>query len=112
MTRPYGPAYRGGVPDDEQIDARPEPELEISDAELTALALAADPDAPIDDDAVPFGDRDPATFPLLPDWYMPAPSLGRSRWRAYVLLGIAGALVLGTIGGFCVTYGFPEFVWG
>jgi hypothetical protein len=107
MARPYGPAYRGGVPD-EPVDTS---ETEIGDDELTALALAADPDAPFDDDAVPFG-TDPASFPLLPDWYMPAPSLRRSRWRAYVLLGIAATLVLGTIGGFCVTYGFPEFVWG
>jgi hypothetical protein len=84
---------------------------EISDEELTRLALAADPDAPIDEDAVPFGDRDPAAFPLLPDWYMPAPSLRRTPWRAVALLGIAATLVIGTIGGFCVTYGIPEFVW-
>lgn len=102
MTRQYDPAYRGHVPE----------EFEISDEELTALALAADPDTPIDDDAEPFGDHDPATFPLLPDWYMPTPSLRRTPWRATVLVGIAVALVLGTIGGFCVTYGFPEFVWG
>lgn len=87
-------------------------EAEISDEELTALALAADPDAPIDADAVPFGDTDPTAFPLLPEWYMPAPGLRRSRGRAAVMLGFAISLVVINIGGFCVTYGIPDFVWG
>lgn len=108
MARQYGPAYRGGVP--EQPDETDEPE--ISEEELTALALAADPDAPVPDDAVPFGDHDPATFPLLPAWYMPAPGIRRSRGRAAVMLGFAVSLVVINIGGFCVTYGVPEFVWG
>jgi hypothetical protein len=86
--------------------------IEVSDAELTALALAADPDAPIPDDAVPFGDHDPATFALLPQWYMPAPGIQRGRGRAAVMLAFAASLVVVNIGGFCVTYGFPEFVWG
>jgi hypothetical protein len=85
--------------------------VEISDEELTALALAADPDAPIDADAVPFGDHDPVSFALLPAWYMPAPGIRRSRGRAAVMLGFAASLVVINIGGFCVTYGFPEFVW-
>ncbi len=125
MTRQYDPAYPDVVVDrtdprlDEPSEFVDEPGDatgdgvgdEISDEELTRLALAADPEAPIDDDAVPFGDRDPAAFALLPDWYMPAPSLRRSPWRALALLGIAATLVIGTIGGFCVTYGIPEFVW-
>lgn len=116
MAGQYVPVYRGVVPG--AIDDHPETgdieigDIEISDAELTAEALAADPDAPVPDDAVPFGDRDPAAFPLLPDWYMPAPSLRRTPWRAAVLLGIAASLVIGTIGGFCITFGIPEFVWG
>lgn len=97
---------------DVAIDASEDEPVEISDAELTALALAADPDAPIDDDAIPFGDGDPATFSLLPEWYMPAPGIRRSRGRAAVMLGFAASLVVINIGGFCVTYGFPEFVWG
>ena len=42
------------------------------DDELAALALAADPDQPVDADAVPFvaGSTAPG---LLPAWYMPAP---------------------------------------
>jgi hypothetical protein len=84
---------------------------DITDDELTALALAADPDTPVADDAVPFGDQDPATFPLLPSWYMPAPGIHRSRARAVVMLGLALSFVIVNVGGFCVTYGFPEFVW-
>ena len=61
-------------------------EVELTDEELTAEALAADPDAPIDDDAVPFDTGAANGMQLLPDWYMPAPSLRRSRvacscWR-------------------------------
>lgn len=87
-------------------------DIEISDAELTALALAADPDAPVPDDAVPFGDTDPTSFALLPEWYMPAPGIRRSRGRAAVMLTFAASLVVINIGGFCVTYGIPDFVWG
>lgn len=98
------------MPDDDvRFD---EPETEITDEELTALALAADPDAPVPDDAVPFGDNDPASFPLLPQWYMPAPGIRRSRGRAAVMFVFAISLVVINIGGFCVTYGIPEFVWG
>ena len=45
------------------------------EAELTRLALAADPDEPVPQDALPF---EPAKAgsggELLPDWYMPAPT--------------------------------------
>jgi Na+/H+ antiporter NhaB len=87
-------------------------DVEISDEELAAEALAADPDTPVPDDAVPFGDNDPTKFALLPSWYMPAPGIRRSRGRAAVMLAFAAALVVINIGGFCVTYGIPEFVWG
>ena len=46
-------------------------EFEISDEELTALALSADPDAPIADDAVPVRSLQAEGDPLLPLWYMP-----------------------------------------
>ena len=95
--------------DDASLDAT---DFEISDEELTALALAADPDAPVPDDAVPFGDNDPTKFALRPAWYMPAPGIRRSRGRAAVMLAFAASLVVINIGGFCVTYGIPEFVWG
>jgi hypothetical protein len=86
---------------------------EISDEELTALALAADPDAALDDDAVPFGggadDDDPDA--LLPAWYMPrAVRHGRRRHRL-VIAGIIGALLVVNGAGLCVTYGIPQIAW-
>ena len=45
----------------------------VSDEELTALALAADPDAPIEADAVPLAQYLGDHAGLLPDWYMPVP---------------------------------------
>ena len=83
----------------------------ISDAELTTLALAADPDdVEIDDDAVPFG-VSPVVDPLLPSWYMPAPMAagGRHRGRrSLVVGGLVAALVIVNGVGLCVTYGIPE----
>lgn len=83
----------------------------ISDDELTALALAADPNAPIDENAVPFaptGDLGPS---LLPEWYMPAPSLRRSTPRTVVLASVAVSLFVINVAGVCVTYGIPDPVW-
>ena len=49
--------------------------MNLLDDELTAEALAADPDAPIADDAMPFDAGSEATGNmLLPQWYMPAPA--------------------------------------
>ncbi len=83
----------------------------ISDEELAELAMAADPDAPIPDDAVPFGSTAGAAFALLPSWYMPAPSLRRSRCRTVVLAGVVLTLLLIAVMGLCVTNGAPEPVW-
>ena len=81
----------------------------IGDAELTALALAADPDAPLDPDAVPLsvylskGSQAPAP---LPDWYMPqATARSGSRWRALVVLALISAFVFIEALGLCSTYG-------
>lgn len=97
--------YGGHVP-----DRRPDP-IEISDAELTALALAADPDQPIPDDAEPFVISDGVAAGLLPEWYMPAPTMRRSTPRTIVLAGVAIALFVINVGGVCVTYGIPDPVW-
>jgi hypothetical protein len=81
----------------------------ISDEELTALALAADPDQVVPDDAVPFRvdlDRDDSS--LLPDWYMPAPDAGaiaRPGWRRRVGVGLVATFVLINAAGLCSTYG-------
>ncbi|MEJ7801462.1 MAG: hypothetical protein WKF60_13140, partial [Ilumatobacter sp.] len=83
----------------------------ISDDELAELALAADPNAEIDADAVPFVITDGMGHGLLPDWYMPAPSLRRSPKRTVVLASVAIALFAINVGGVCVTYGIPDPVW-
>ena len=81
----------------------------ISDEELTALALAADPDQVVPHDAVPFGalhgGDDGA---LLPQWYMPAPDAGaiaRPGWRRRVGVGLVATFVLINAAGLCSTYG-------
>ncbi|MET0325722.1 MAG: hypothetical protein ABW219_10900 [Ilumatobacteraceae bacterium] len=92
----------------------PEAPEEVSDAELTALALAADPEAAVDPDAVPFRtDEDGHGGPgLLPSWYMAAPMVqAGGRARRFVLVGLIGALLLINGAGLCVTYGFPEIAW-
>lgn len=83
----------------------------ISDEELTALALAADPNTPFDADAVPFSSSDDLGPALLPEWYMPAPSLRRSTPRTVVLASVAIAMFVINVGGVCVTYGIPDPVW-
>jgi hypothetical protein len=87
----------------------------LTDAELTALALAADPDQPLDPEAVPLSAYLaglPGLGPvsgLLPQWYMPqamASSSGRGRrWRAAIILAIIAAFVAIEAYGLCSTYG-------
>ncbi len=85
-------------------------EERLSDEELTSLALAADPHAPIPDDAVPFGRRDDGS--LLPDWYMPVPAtLVRSTGKRAVVGMIVLSLVALNAAGLCVTYGVVEIAW-
>lgn len=85
---------------------------EISDEDLSAEALAADPDAPIADDAVPFATLVGELEPLLPEWYMPAPS-GRVRygWRSTVCVVMAAGLVFINGCGICITNGWAELPW-
>lgn len=83
---------------------------EVSDDELAAEAMAADPDAPIPDDAVPFGV--PLDHGLLPEWYMPASGpIRRTRPRIVAVVGIVAALLVVNGAGLCVTYGWPEIAW-
>jgi hypothetical protein len=87
-------------------------EIAISDEELTALALAADPDVDLGDDAVPFGAVG-GDFPeLLPDWYMPSPSTyHRNRRNSAAVLLIVGSLLLINALGLCITYGRLEIAF-
>ncbi len=81
----------------------------ISDEELTALALAADPDQPLALDAVPLADYLADAFDPLPAWYM-APVMARhsGRRRKAIIMAVIGAFVLIEAFGLCSTYGqFP-----
>ena len=82
--------------------------FEISDDELTALALAADPDQPLGDDAVSILD-DPVG--LLPGWYMPAAtSTRRGGWRTTVVALVTVGFLFVAASGFCITYGVLQVV--
>lgn len=85
--------------------------VDIDETALTQLALDAISHDPFDPELEPFrpgGDQAPA---LLPEWYMPPPGGRVGRGRAAGLVMIAVSLLVINIGGFCVTWGWPEFVW-
>lgn len=91
------------------ITEDPEERGAISDEELTALALAADSDQPLDPDAVPLADYLAEGFGPLPEWYM-APVMARhsGRRRQAIILAVVGAFLLIEAFGLCSTYGqFP-----
>jgi hypothetical protein len=78
----------------------------VTGDELEALALAADPTAPLPDDAVPYDQVLGATPSLLPDWYLGrAATAHASRWRRPVVLAVIAAFLLIDAGGLCSTYG-------
>jgi len=86
--------------------------ISVDEAELCAEALAADPDAVVPDDAVPFA-QVAGTGPAaaLPDWYMPTPMRARALtgWRRHlvrwnVALIVASFLAINAAG-LCNTYG-------
>ncbi|MGO9340995.1 MAG: hypothetical protein ACLP6E_00540 [Acidimicrobiales bacterium] len=78
----------------------------FSDEELTALALAADPDQPLDQDAVPLSEYLSGSVDLLPEWYM-APVVARHirRGPQLIVLMIIGAFLVIEAFGLCSTYG-------
>lgn len=90
--------------------------VEVSDEELTALALAADPDVAVADDAIPLhellGQEGPGTADLLPGWYMP-PTVGGNRvlqgWRRRIVLLVIVSFLLIDAYGLCSTYGHVGF---
>ena len=83
--------------------------IDVDDLELERQALAADPDAPIPADAVPWSAHpDAAEATGMSDWYM-AP-LGQSRtaspgWQRRVAIALIAAIGLINAAGLCVTYG-------
>jgi hypothetical protein len=81
-------------------------EHRFTEAELTALALSADPDAPLDEDAVPLSWYLAQAPNSLPLWYMPAAMARPGKgWRVPVVLAIVAAFVIIEAFGLCSTYG-------
>ncbi|MEA2684868.1 MAG: hypothetical protein QOE93_63 [Actinomycetota bacterium] len=92
-------------------------DAEVTDEELTALALAADPDTAVGPDSVPIdlwaGDSvDHGRTHPLPEWYMPIPR-GEPRalhgWRRRVVWLVVASFVLINAYGLCSTYGIVTF---
>jgi hypothetical protein len=77
----------------------------LSDEELTALALSADPHPLLDPRAVPWSPHEVAGS--LPGWYMPAATRSRGSTATKVVVGvIIASFVLINALGLCVTYGW------
>lgn len=88
------------------MEDQPELEAPLTDEELTALALAADPNEPIGRDAVPLSVHLRSAGLALPLWYMPPPATRTGqRWRVPFVATIVGAFVLIEALGLCNTYG-------
>jgi len=95
------------------VDTRPAVEpVAVGDDELAGLAMSADPDTVVGDDAVSFWDLvPPGDPPPLPGWYMPAPSAGGHLlrgWRRWLVFLIVAAFILINMSGLCSTYGWIE----
>jgi hypothetical protein len=89
-----------GVPDREPDSSW------FTDGELTALALAADPDGPLDEDAVPLTSYADQSAAALPEWYMPPVRARRgTRRRTAVVLAIVIAFLVIEAVGLCSAYG-------
>ena len=79
---------------------------EISDDELTTLALAADPEQEVDPGAVPLTPYGNLSGVALPLWYMP-PVTARAAggWRVPIVASVVLALLFINALGLCITYG-------
>jgi hypothetical protein len=81
----------------------------VSDDELTAMALAADPDAPIDPDAQPWHFSQGFSRNLLPEWYMPIPmARGRGRGAQIAAVSVVVGMIVICAFGLCITSGFLQ----
>ena len=86
--------------------------MPVDDDELTAEALAADPDAVVPAGSVPLWElTGDATAQPLPAWYMPAPMRAPKvqGWRRVLLRWNVGLIISAfltiTAAGLCNTYG-------
>ena len=79
----------------------------VSDEELTRLALAADPHAPLTADAQPWDFGAALGAELLPTWYMPrAIATERGRWTKFAVVSVVAGIVFINAFGLCITAGF------
>jgi len=91
-------------------DSEVDQEFDITYEELTELALSADPDAPLPDDAVPMSFHLSRFAAPLPLWYMPpVVRSGGGRWKKPLVLAVISAFVLIDAFGLCNTYGILNF---
>jgi hypothetical protein len=81
----------------------------VSDAELTALALAADPAAGLAPDAVPVDVFLGRAGAVLPEWYMAPVRRRLGRAGRFVVLTVVAAFVVIEAFGLCSTYGQIPF---
>ncbi len=84
---------------------------DVTDEELTAEAMAADPDVVVADDAEPFGVSPNAGLlaGLVHAGRRAGPTNPRheSSWSP----GMVVSLLIVNAAGLCVTYGWPEIAW-
>ena len=79
---------------------------DFTDAELTELAMSADPEEPLAGDAVPFDVYQSGLRDALPSWYMPPVMAGGSAmWRKPVVLAIIVSFLVVDVFGLCITFG-------
>ncbi len=95
------------------VDLLPDGEV-FTDDELTALALAADPDAEVEDDALSTWDvlglrGANGGQGSLPEWYMPSVLAGarphRHAWHRWVALALIVSFLVIEALGLYITYG-------
>ena len=80
----------------------------VSDDELAAEALAADPEPCLDEARPLLGTDADFNASTLPAWYMPAPMSGGGRlrgWRRATAFAFIAALIVIEAFGLCSTYG-------
>ena len=84
----------------------------INPAELERLAVGADPDADIAEDALPFlADASRGCRPPARVVHAGTADLKPARARMFGAAAFVGALVIVNGAGLCVTYGLPEIAW-
>ncbi len=90
-------------------DLGPIQEFGMTDDELTELALAADPDAPLPADAIPVSVHLAQFAAPLPLWYMPPVARSGGRWKLPAVVVVVAAFLLIDAMGLCNTYGVLTF---